>query len=193
MWYHFQLQCHFWLILINYSSKNLKNSWKKKIEIGRVIFNYNYNWTWIEKCSWNIGVFFLMITKIIKNMTYDVAMLFNSCMMFDGITSVINILIINQLGSLLMPKIFWSWPSNQKSFSIVHKIDRWISLLSNHHYFIQIYRFCSCDIVEFFLVKKKHLILVSVSSQFVSFLITFRKVIMLALFTPYHLGCVVEL
>lgn len=39
-------------------------------------------------------------------MTCDVTMLFDNCMMFDGITSLINILIINQLGSLLMPNYF---------------------------------------------------------------------------------------
>lgn len=57
-----------------------------------------------------------MITKIVKHTTYDVTMLFDSCMMFDGITSLINILIINQLGSFFMPKYFEGGPPIKSQF-----------------------------------------------------------------------------
>jgi hypothetical protein len=72
-----------------------------------------------------------MITKIVKQTTYDVAMLFNSCMMFDDITSLIDILIINQLGSLLMPKYFESGLPIKNHFQL--SIKSVGGSLNNHH------------------------------------------------------------
>jgi hypothetical protein len=49
-------------------------------------------------------------------MIYDGTMLPCSYMMIDDIISLVDFLIINQLQNLLMPKIFWRWPSNQGSY-----------------------------------------------------------------------------
>jgi hypothetical protein len=66
-------------------------------------------------------------------MTCDVnCMLFNNYMMFNDITSLINLLIIYQLEKLLMLKIFWSWPQLKVVFNCL-LISRQINLFGIHH------------------------------------------------------------